>query len=217
MTIRIELGRCAIALALLLPLPSCYARTIPLDPLVEHAQPPGADAASTAPLPLVVGVRAAQSGTQVPGIDSQRVVERFASELSSAQLFRAVVYPMSDLAHLSPDLVLDVTVASSMNLHEVENLAKDVAVGISVLLLQPVLPTTYDLRVEIGAQILSRSGRTIASYTQAPSLRFKSNWISPNQEARAQWREEAVARAVAAVVNDMAAGRAKLRAAAEQP
>ncbi|MCH2169185.1 hypothetical protein MK489_00260 [Myxococcota bacterium] len=215
-----------IALVFSLAFTGCYARTAPL-PLPDADAPhialpnPGSargSVASTfpgAPIPLVVGVQANSPGPQAPGIDPRRVVERVASTLSSAQLFSAVLYPVSELAHLSPDWTLTVSVSSSLDLHAVENLAKDIAVGVSVLLLQPVLPTTYDLRVEIEAQIHSRDGKVVASYAQAPSLRFESNWISPDYEARAEWRDEAVALAVAALIDEIASDRTRLRDTAE--
>jgi hypothetical protein len=152
-------------------------------------------------------VRDASVGPNVGRIRSLDVAERFARELRQAALFAEVVFPATELAPLRPDVTLEVSVASRHDLHPWENLLKDLAVGLSITLLQPLLPTHWDLDLDLAVHARDREGRTLAEAREASRHRFESNWFRPPEEALARWHEDAVDAAVGALVARLAAER----------
>ena len=177
----------------------CYARTVPIPRGVDR--PPASEAPATrAAVDQRIGIRSGESAGNVPQIDPSRVVERFATRLAKAAVFTEVVYPFTSLAGGEPDVLYDVSVTSSVDLHPLSNLVKDIAGGVSVLLLQPALPTTYELDVEIAAIASSRDGRRLATHRASHALRFETTWLTPPAESLRAWHEETADGAIEALV-----------------
>jgi hypothetical protein len=188
---------------------ACYARSFP-----ESGAAPAPVRAE--PVPLTAGVSAASGGPNVARIRALDVGERFARELREASLFAEVTYPLTDLSPREPDVALEVSVASHHDKHVWKNLAKDVAVGLSVLLLQPLLPVTWDLELELGVRARDRAGRSLFESRESSRFRFESTWVRPPSEAAlARWHDEATLHAVRSLVARLASEDAGwLRAAA---
>jgi hypothetical protein len=197
----------------LLPLllAACTARSFPLDGAAPPATPRGEA------LPLTVGVAAASGGPNVARIRPLEVGERFARALREAGLFAEVGFPLTELATRGPDLALELSVASRHDLHVWRNLAKDVAVGLSVMLLQPLLPVTRDLELELGVRARDRAGRTLLESGATCRFRFESTWLRPREGDLARWHDEAVAHAVRGVVERLASEGALWRRVAAAP
>ncbi len=178
-----------------LALTGCYAKSSPITASPEYSA-----SRPTPPLPFAVGLRSAAHGDNVALIQGAQVAGRFAMRLRDANVFSDVIYPMTELSPITPDLILEVSVSSAHDLHPLKNLAKDIAVGLSLLLLQPLLPTSYDLAVEITA-LPSGSG-----FAPAPELRatrrsrFSFTWLRASDEAIERWHLDTTNRAIDAMI-----------------
>lgn len=181
----------------------CYARTVPL------AEPPPVHALSR-PLPGTAGVRLA------PGADASAlaVALQFAQALEAAELFDRVVFPHTAQAPTPVDIVLDLHTTSTPDHKALANLVKDLAVGASLLVLQPVLPTRYDLAVEVGVEARRADGFPVGRYLGRSVTSFESNHLRTEGAALEAWRREAVQRAVDAAISELLDARAELGAAA---
>jgi len=200
-------------LLLALVLASCSARSFP-----QESAPPAPVRAE--PLALRAGVRDASAGPNVGRIRAGDVAERFARELREAGLFADVVFPLTELSPVEPDVTLEVQVASKHDLHPWQNLLKDLAVGLSVLLLQPLLPTTWDLDLDLGVRARDREGRTLVESRQSSRFRFESTWLRAPEDALVRWHADAVDFAVRALVARLAgegAGWPRARPRGAQP
>lgn len=184
----------------------CYARTAPIPSSIDE-RPPSDRSPARAAIDRRVGIRLGESPTNVPQILPSRVVERFAARLAETGRFREVVYPLTALAGGEPDVVYDVSVSSSADLHPVSNLVKDIVVGVSVLLLQPALPTAYDLDVALAASASSRDGRRAATLRASHALRFETTWLAPPAESIRAWHDETADGAIDALIAMILLGR----------
>ena len=78
--------------------------------------------------------------------------------------------------------------------HRLANLAKDIAAGLSILLLQPVLPTVVDLEVELEAR--GTATGTAPELRGTSRTRFEYTWIRAPKESIEQWHRKATDRAI---------------------
>jgi len=174
----------ALLAAAALSVAGCYARSFALAPVdfADVESPP-----SLSPLPLRVGVRGGEEGANVFRVRQADVVQRFAEQLAEAGLFERVVHPSGPLAVEPPLLVFELTIRSRHDLHAVRNLARDVAAGATLLLLQPLLPTKWDLELELGLRALVAGEQVVWEETRTSRHRFESDWLHPPDAAVAEW------------------------------
>ncbi len=203
-------SRSALLLGVLLGallLSACSARYRALSP------PPPSAAQARAGLPLLVGVTRGGEGEGVPRLPADRGAERFAAALQQAGLFRGVVYPVSELAPLQPDLWIAVSQSSRYDRHLWRNLASDTAVGLSLLLLQPLLPSLADLEVEIAWEVRTPAGRALERGRAAASTRFESTFLRAPEREVARWHDETQALAIEAAIAQLRSAGASLASA----
>lgn len=195
----------------LLVLASCYARSFPL------ADAPLADAALSgeAPLGLVVGLRAGEEGRNVFHIRQGEVVERFAERLAEAGLFERVIHPAGSRTAAPLPLVIELEVRSRYDLHAIRNLAQDVAAGATLLLLQPLLPTTWDLEIGLELRVRGSDGRVVWEQSASDLHRFESDWLHPPEAALADWHTQAIEHALQKAIASLRARRAEWVAAGQ--
>jgi hypothetical protein len=197
---------------LLLGLTGCFARTVALDP------PPAAsdhDCCGAQDRALVLsqsaGLLVVEQEPNVPQVQPLAVAEDFAEALANDGVFEHVVFPMSELAAVAAPITMELSVASSFDFHRFNNLLRDLATGASLLLLQPVLPTRYDLTLELTLTVGTEAGRTLWRGQEIIRSRFEYNWLRPPEEALDVWYRETQQRAVAALVTRLDAKRGELR------
>ena len=202
----LTLSLCAFALS------GCYARSLPLAPLPEPA--PGHISPA---LSRVVGIRSGKHGDNVALVHAGRVAERFARRLFEAGVFSDVIHPLTDRSPARPDVVIELSVSSTHDLHPLKNLAADIAAGLSLLLLQPVLPTTWDLSVEITASGHGGGAGRAEVFRTAARSRFEFTWLRASQESIEHWHRETSDRAINAMVARVAEHYAPAAQPAMQP
>ena len=202
----------ALLAAAALSVAGCYARSFPLPP-VELADVESTP--SPSPLPLDVGVRGGEEGANVFRVRQAEVVQRFAEQLAESGLFERVIHPPGPLAVESPLLVFELTIRSRHDLHAVRNLARDVAAGATLLLLQPLLPTTWDLELELGLRALVGEERVVWEEKRTSRHRFESDWLHPPDAAVAEWYDRATQQVLDQGVSLVRAHREQLAAATE--
>ncbi len=185
----------------LFALAGCYAKSTAMAPR-ENAAPPGESPASRPT--LLAGVLPAKHGNNIERLQPERVTQRFAERLYAANVFSDVVYPLTSRSPAVPDVVFEVTVSSSYDLHPVSNFAKDVAVGLSILLLQPVLPTVYDLEVNLATRSPAPGGAAEPELRGASRTRFEFTWLRASKESIEQWHSEATDGAIDELVDRIA-------------
>jgi hypothetical protein len=193
------------AIALLAALGSGCATEIrtldsPAAPALERA----------APLPRIAGIAAAESRERVPRLAGSEAVARFASSLAAAEVFEGLEFPATALANPKPDLVLDVAVESRYDPHRLRNLASDWLVGLSLLTLQPLIPSIADLCVEIRWEARASDARTLAGDSAIACNRIQSTWLRVPEADLATWHDATLARAIDAAVAQIARARARL-------
>ena len=183
------------AFALVAPsvLAGCYAKSVPM-PLREPSATPSHSSGSRPT--LLAGIRSTTHGENIERLQPERLTQRLAKRLADASIFSDVVYPLTKQSPAVPDVVLEVSVSSSYDLHPVSNLAKDIAVGLSVLLLQPVLPTVYDLEVELATSGSISGGAPESKLLGRSRTRFEFTWLHASEESIEQWHREATDRAI---------------------
>ena len=174
----------------LVVLAGCYAKSVPM-PLLEPSVPLNHSPGSRPT--LLAGVRAATHGDNIERLHPERLTQRLAERLADANIFSDVVYPLTVQSPAVPDVIFEVSVSSIYDLHPVSNLAKDIAVGLSVLLLQPVLPTVYDLQVELATSGSTTGGDVLLGRSRT---RFEFNWLRASDRSIEQWHREATDRAI---------------------
>ena len=180
----------AFALGALIVLAACYAKSVPLPQRAPSATPSHSpDSRRT----LLAGIRSTTHGDNIERLQPERLTQRLAERLADASIFSDVVYPLTKQSPAVPDVVFEVSVSSSYDLHPVSNLAKDIAVGLSVLILQPVLPTVYDLEVQLETSGSIADGTKLQGTSRT---RFEFNWLRASEESIEQWHREATDRAI---------------------
>ncbi len=178
----------------------CYAKHFPQDGETSPAP------SSATLVPLVAGVvgAAAEPGDNVNWIQVDKVVAAFAQQLERAHVFKAVIHPYSDLAPVEPDLLFKVKVDSHFDRMEAKNFFKQVLVGGTLLLLQPVLPVQWDLTVHLEA-LASRPIRAWSKkYEERSTYRFESTWVQPSRVSIQSWNNDTYRDAVRALVAQIA-------------
>jgi len=178
----------------------CYAKHFPQDGEASPAP------SSTILVPLVAGVvgAAAEPGDNVNWIQVDTVVAAFAQQLERAHVFKAVIHPYSDLAPVEPDVLFKVKVDSHFDRMEVKNFFKQVLVGGTLLLLQPVLPVQWDLTVHLAA-FASRPTRAWSKkYEERSTYRFESTWVQPSRVSIQSWNDDTYGDAVRGLVAQIA-------------
>jgi len=177
----------------LVVLAGCYAKSVPMPP-PEPSEPPSH---SSGPRPtLLAGIRTATHGDNIERLHPERLTQRLAERLAQASIFSDVVYPLTKQSPAVPDVVFEVSVSSSYDLHPVSNLAKDIAVGLSILFLQPVLPTVYDLEVKLATSGSTTDGAPASKLLGASRTRFEFTWLRASEESIEQWHRETTDRAI---------------------
>jgi hypothetical protein len=175
----------------------CYAKSAPM-PLSEPSAKQSPEAGSRPT--LLVGIRGASHGDNIQRLHPERLTQRLAERLADAGIFSEVVYPLTELSPAIPDIVFEISISSHYDLHPLTNLAKDVAVGLSVLLLQPVLPTVYDLNVEVSASASPVGDQSRSKLVAARQSRFEFTWLRASEESIEAWHHETTERAIDALV-----------------
>lgn len=188
-------GAFALTLIALIGLAGCYAKSVPMTP--GEATAPSSDSPTSGPM-LLAGVRSATPGNNIERIDPERMTHLFAERLYDAGIFSDVVYPLTEQSPAVADVIFEISVTSSYDLHPVSNLAKDIVVGLSILLLQPALPTVYDLEVTLEARS-PRSGRAPELESElrgASQSRFEFTWFHASKESIDEWHRETTDHAI---------------------
>lgn len=200
-----------IVLLLATTLPACYAKHFPT------GEPPVPPQVAVQPVEFAVGVtKWVDNGkNNAARINQCDVVELFAKRLNAENLFTTVLFPYTGLSPSYPDVILEVSVSSNYNLHSGENLLKGVAIGLSLLLLQPALPTEYDLSVLLAVRATSRDGRLIKLYEYRSDYRFQYTLLQPSGEAINRWHGDTIIHAVEAVISQIKHDRSFLLEVAE--
>lgn len=165
-------------------LTGCYARSFPVG---EAAPVSGV----VEPVEILVGLRGGPVQPNVGRIHSVEVLERFLDQLAEGGLFTRLVYPYTDDAPAEPDLVLELSVSSHHDLHKWTNLGKDLLVGSSLLVLQPVLPTVYDLDLVLTLRVLGPGGESVTELVQEGRYRFEDNRVRASNASLEAWHEKA--------------------------
>ena len=71
-----------------------------------------------------------------------------------------VVFPYSEMAYIEPSLILDATVRIEEKLYMGKNLRKAFLVGLSLFLLQPVLPVRFGFVVDLCVDATELDGKS---------------------------------------------------------
>ena len=199
----------ALTALIVLALAGCYARSFPLG---EAAPTCGA----VEPVGIVVGLRGGPAQSNVGRIQSVEVLERFLDHLAESGLFARLIYPYTDYAPDEPDLVLELSVSSHHDLHKWTNLGKDLLVGASLLVLQPVLPTVYDLDLVLTLRVLGPGGESVTELVQEGRYRFEHDRVRASNASLETWHEEAIEDALRSLEARLQTERALLLRAASK-
>lgn len=173
--------------------------------------------AAAEPLPLLAGVARGAALESVPRLPAGAGVERFAARLHEVGIFRAVLYPAGALASPPPDLLLRVSLGSRYDRHRLRNLASDLAVGMSLLLLQPLLPALADLEIEVRWEARAPDGRLLHAERALVRNRIESTWLRTPEAEAAHWHAATLDLAIDAALAQLSDARATLAAARATP
>jgi hypothetical protein len=186
----------------------CYAKHFPLE---EEA--PSSAAAPRLAWTAGVMVAEAASGQNVRRINVSDVAERFARRLEAADVFERVVFPYTKLSPVAADVVFEISVRSRVDLKWWQNLVYQAAVGASLLLLQPVLPTQYDLWIDLTARATAADAGWVKEHHYRGVYRFEHNRIQARESEVQAWNDDATVDAAEQLVRRIAGDR-ELRALA---
>jgi len=204
----------AVALALLLLGSSgCYWR-------YSNAQGdpfPTPVASETIPLRVGLALNGDSKSNVLASVAPSAVIQELAERLSEERVFAAVVYPMSSLARVQPDVVLDVTAHVEERQHYAENIAKAIFTGISLLLLGPVLPTHLTLAVDLSAAASAAGGAEIGTYRYRSEYDYYYTTMTPSGPKLYEWSTTARDHAVEDVLGQIQRDRHRFLAIAPQP
>lgn len=187
-------------------LAACYARHFP----TEESRTPTQVAAERVDLTAAVAKAETQEEQNIARIKPNDVVELFAKSLDDEHFFNTVIFPYTESSPIEPDVILEVSVMSTYDLHTNQNFLKGIAIGLSLLLLQPLLPTEYDLSVHLAVRAISRDRRPIKQYDYRNDFRFEYTVPRPSEESIIQWHKDAYRNVVEAVINEIKQDRAAL-------
>lgn len=202
----------AVALALLLSSSGCYWHW-------SNAQgDPFPTPVASEPIPLRVGLVLSDlsSAPLMLSVPPTTVIQELAERLAEERVFAAVDYPMSSLARVQPDVVLDVTVRIEGHQHWAENVVKAILTGVTLLLLGPVLPTHYTVVVDLTAAAAA-AGAEIGAYRYRSEYDYYYTTMTPSGRRMYEWLTTARDHAVEDVIGQIARGRHRFLAIAPRP
>lgn len=203
----------AVALALLLLGSSgCYWRW-------SNAQgDPFPTPLASEPIPLRVGLVLSDlsSAPFAPSVPPSTVIQELAERLAEERVFAAVDYPMSSLARVQPDVVLDVIVRIEEHQHWAENIVKSILTGVTLLLLGPVLPTHYTVVVDLTAAA-AVAGAEIGTYRYRSEYDYYYTTMTPSGRRTYEWLTTARDHAVEDVIGQIERDRHRFLAIAPHP
>ena len=159
------------------------------------------------PIPLTVGLSLSglSNAPQAPSIPPSAVVQQFAERLAEERLFATVVYPLTPLARIQPDVVFDMTVRIEEHHHWAENIVKAIFTGLTFLLLGPVLPTHYTVVVDLSAAA-ANGGAAIGTYRYRSEYDYYYTTMTPSGTKMEEWlttaRDHAVEDVLAQIKRD---------------
>jgi hypothetical protein len=165
------------------------------------------------PIAESVGVIVIEPLPQGTELTATAIAERIAGRLRDDQVFSIVVFPFSDLSAVKPDLLLALRIRSEQDLKMRWNLPKAILVGLSMSLLQPVLPTVFSATVNVEAEVSDLSRRVVAEYSSTTQYEFKSTWFMPSSDSLGRYLQDTADHAAQYVVNQLKDDRANLAAA----
>jgi hypothetical protein len=176
----------------------CYAKHHPL----EGATP---SPRATSALPVVAGVVVAETGADdnARRVAATEVVQEFARHLEAAHLFERVVFPYTPLSQVAAQVVIEVRVTSRVDERFWWNLLTQSAVGASLGTLQPLLPQSCDLDIQLTARLHTPEGDWAREHQHRSRYRFETTWVQAREADLRAWRRAAEADAAARLVQQM--------------
>ncbi len=156
-------------------------------------------------LPLTAGLTLSglSNAPEAPSIPPTAVIEKLATRMVEEKLFEVVVYPLTPLAQVHPDIVFDVTVRIEEHEHWAENIVKAIFTGLTFLLLGPVLPTHYTVVVDLSARARTSADADIGSYSYRSEYDFYYTTMTPSGTKMAEWLETTQSHAVEDVIGQI--------------
>ncbi len=157
------------------------------------------------------GVQVSKNSSEpkASSISKVSVVELFAQQLREERMFDTIIFPYTELAQATPDIILDATVIIKEKPYMAENIIKAIFTGATFLILGPVLPTHFGVVVDLSVDAKSADGRAIGSYSYRSEYDLYYTTMTPRQSKFQEWLDAAKSHAVAAVLSQMQADRAK--------
>jgi hypothetical protein len=173
-----------------------------------------ADTGAAEHLPAIAAIAAAEPRTSVPRLTQSAALERFAARLAAAGLFDEIQFPASELANPKAGLWIHTAIDARYERHWLRNLASDWLVGLSVLTLQPLLPSIADLCVEIRWEAQRSDAQRLHGDSAVACNRIESTWLRVPEADVAKWHDETLARAIDRALLQIAGARDQLVATA---
>lgn len=170
---------------------------------------------AAARLPATAAVVPAEPSATVPRLTQSAALERFATRLAASEVFEELQFPASALANPRPDLLIHTAVDAHYERHWLRNFASDWLVGLSLLTLQPLLPSIADLCVEIRWEARRADARRLHADSARACNRIESTWLRVPESDLAKWHDETLARAIDRAVLQIASAREQLAATGE--
>jgi hypothetical protein len=153
---------------------------------------------------LVAGIESIKNETSEQNdLPPSEVVDLLAKRLDEDKVFSAVVYPYTEMAKVDADVILKVSCNVIEDLKMDQNLVKAVLTGLSLYLLSPVLPTEFDLILEIDVEAYTAQGQKINKYQSKSEYRFASTDFLPSEDSIYEWVEDSKKHAVEEMVNEI--------------
>lgn len=150
----------------------------------------------TLPLSAGLTLNGLSNAPEAPSIPPGAVAEDLAERMAKEKVFETVIYPLTPLAQVRPDVVFDVTVRIEEDKHWGENIIKAIFTGATLLLLGPVLPTHYTVVVELSAKADGAGGAEIGSYRYRSDYDYYYTTMTPSGTKMAEWLTTAQSHAV---------------------
>jgi hypothetical protein len=159
------------------------------------------------PIPLTAGLTLSglSNAPQAPEIPPSAVIQALAERLSEDKVFEVVVYPLTSLARVEPDVVFDVTVRIEEHQHWAENIVKAILTGLTLLLLGPALPTHYTVVVDLSAEAAAGDGGStpIGTYRYRSEYDYYYTTMTPSGTKMEEWLKTAQGHAVEDVIGQI--------------
>src|SRR5262245_13870390 len=159
------------------------------------------------PIPLSAGLSLSglSNAPEAPAIPPSAVIQELAERLSEEKVFDVVVYPLTSLARVQPDVVFDVTVRIEEHQHWAENMVKAILTGLTLLLLGPVLPTHFTVVVDLSAVAAGAGAETtpLGTYRYRSEYDFYYTTMTPSGTKMKEWLKTAQSHAVEDVIGQI--------------